>query len=171
MSGNPDVLALLEEMLVSGQTPEEVCHDRLELLPEVQRRWQEFCLIDAEVEALLPEKGTLRDADAIGPVPNTAGLPQVPGYEVEAVLGHGGMGIVYEARHLRLNRPVALKMLLAGGYARPHEIARFQLEAEAVASLRHPNIVQVYDVGDHEGRPYLAMEFVEGGSLAQKLAG
>src|SRR5262249_51880339 len=81
-----------------------------------------------------------------------------------------GMGIVYKARHLRLNRPVALKMLLAGAYAGPHELARFQLEAEAVAGLRHANIVPVYDVADHEGRPYLAMEFVEGGSLAQKLA-
>jgi tRNA A-37 threonylcarbamoyl transferase component Bud32 len=104
-------------------------------------------------------------------MPPPAGLPQVPGYEVEAVLGHGGMGVVYKARHRRLNRTVALKMLLAGAYAAPHELARFQREAEAVAGLRHANIVQVYDVGDNEGRPYFTMEFVEGGSLAQKLAG
>src|SRR5215510_8671101 len=61
--------------------------------------------------------------------------------------------------------------LLAGAYAGPHERARFQREAEAVAGLRHGNIVQVYDVGDHEGRPYFTMEFVEGGSLAQALTG
>jgi serine/threonine-protein kinase len=66
---------------------------------------------------------------------------------------------------------VALKMLLAGAYAAPHDLARFQREAEAVAGLRHPNIVQVHDVGDHEGRPYFTMEFVEGDSLGQKLAG
>jgi serine/threonine-protein kinase len=105
------------------------------------------------------------------PVPPTGGLPQVPGYEVQAVLGRGGMGVVYKARHLRLGRTVALKMLLVGAYAGPHERARFQREAEAVAALRHANIVQVYDVGDHEGRPYFTMEFVEGGNLAQKLAG
>ena len=98
-------------------------------------------------------------------------MPRIPGYEVEAVLGRGGMGIVYKARHLRLNRLVALKMLLAGAYAGPEELERFLREAEAVAGLRHANIVQVYDVGDHDGRPYFTMEFVEGGSLAQKLAG
>src|SRR4029077_1547539 len=81
------------------------------------------------------------------------------------------MGIVYKARHLRLNRLVALKMLITGAYAGPHERARFQREAEAVAGLRHANIVQVYDVGDHEGWPYFTMELLEGGSLAQALAG
>jgi serine/threonine-protein kinase len=111
------------------------------------------------------------DAHPITPVPYSAGLPQVPGYEVEAVLGRGGMGVVYKARHLRLKRTVALKMLLVGAYAGPRERARFQREAEAVAGLRHGNIVQVHDVGDHEGMPYFTMEFVEGGSLAQKLAG
>ena len=84
------------------------------------------------------------------------------------MLGRGGMGVVYRARHLRLNRLVALKMLLAGAYAGPAERERFQREAEAVAGLRHPNIVQVHDVGDADGRPYFTMEFVEGGSLAQQ---
>jgi serine/threonine-protein kinase len=171
MAGNPHVFELLQEMLDSGRTPEEVCHDCPELLSEVQERWQQFRLIDAEIGALLPEQGTPREADTITPGPHTAGLPQVPGYELETLLGRGGMGVVYKARHLRLNRTVALKMLLAGAYAAPHELARFQREAEAVAGLRHANIVQVYDVGDHEGRPYFTMEFVEGGSLAQKLAG
>ncbi len=71
----------------------------------------------------------------------------------------------------RLHRPVAIKMLLAGDFARPDERERFRREAEAAAGLRHPNIVQVYQVGDLEGRPYFTMEFVEGGSLAEKLAG
>jgi len=64
-------------------------------------------------------------------------LPRIPGYEVEALLGRGGMGVVYRARHQRLNRKVALKMLITGAYAGPHERAQFQREAEAVASLRH----------------------------------
>src|SRR6516164_2680652 len=73
--------------------------------------------------------------------------------------------------HLKLNRSVALKMLLAGAYAGRQELARFQREAEAVAGLRHPNIVRVYEVGELEGRPYFTMEYVEGGSLADRLAG
>ena len=79
------------------------------------------------------------------------------------------MGIVFQARHLKLNRLVALKMLLAGAYAGPQELGRFRREAEAVAALRHPNIVQVYDVGELAGQPYFTMEFMEGGSLAQHL--
>jgi serine/threonine-protein kinase len=90
---------------------------------------------------------------------------------VQGVLGRGGMGVVYQARHLRLNRPVALKMLLAGAYAGPHDLARFLREAETVAGLRHANIVQVHEAGDVDGRPYFTMELVEGGSRAQKLAG
>jgi hypothetical protein len=103
--------------------------------------------------------------------PEELPLPQFPGYEVEAVLGRGGMGVVFRARHLRLNRLVALKMALAGSYATPHERERFRREAEAVAALRHPNVVQVYDVGDADGRPYFTMELMEGGSLARKMAG
>jgi serine/threonine-protein kinase len=104
-------------------------------------------------------------------VPSPPDLPKIPGYEVREVLGAGGMGIVYKARHQRLKRDVALKMLLAGPYARPQERERFLREAEAVAALRHANIVQVHDAGDFEGRPYFTMELVEGGSLAQRLAG
>jgi serine/threonine-protein kinase len=81
------------------------------------------------------------------------------------------MGVVFRARHHRLNRTIALKMLLAGAYAGPRERQRFLREAEAVASLRHPNVVQVYDASDHEGQPFFTMELVEGGSLAQKLIG
>jgi serine/threonine-protein kinase len=90
---------------------------------------------------------------------------------VEALLGHGGMGVVYKAWHLRLQRPVALKMLLAGAYAQPTERERFLREAEAVAALHHPNIVPVYDAGEADGRPYFTMELVEGGSLAEQIRG
>src|SRR5262249_31120187 len=95
---------------------------------------------------------------------------RVRGYEGMQVLGLGGMGVVYKAWHRRLQRPVAVKMLLAGPYAQPKELERFLREAETLARLRHANIVQVHEAGDVDGRPYFTMEYVEGGSLAQKLA-
>ncbi len=101
----------------------------------------------------------------------TSASVSVPGYEIEAVLGRGGMGVVYRARHLALKRTVALKMILAGGHAGPGELARFRIEAEAVARLQHPNIVQIHEVGEADGRPYCALEFVEGGNLARRISG
>jgi hypothetical protein len=95
----------------------------------------------------------------------------VPGYEIERELGRGGMGVVYQARQMKLNRLVALKMILAGGHAGAADLARFQTEAEAIARLRHPNIVQVYEVGEHEGKPFFSLEFCGGGSLEKKLGG
>jgi serine/threonine-protein kinase len=98
-------------------------------------------------------------------------LPDLPGYEIERELARGGMGIVYKARQVGLNRVVALKMIKSGSHADPDELARFRLEAEAVARLQHANIVQIYEIGELDGLPYIALEFVSGGSLARKLAG
>jgi tetratricopeptide (TPR) repeat protein len=95
-------------------------------------------------------------------------LPSVPGYSLLRELGRGGMGIVYLARQLRLNRPVALKMPPAG--LSVEEWLRFQTEVEAAARLQHSHIVQVHETGEHQGRPFLVMELLEGGSLAQQLA-
>jgi tetratricopeptide (TPR) repeat protein len=97
--------------------------------------------------------------------------PSVVGYEVLNLLGRGGMGVVYKARQERLNRIVALKMIRAGAYASPELRARFHIEAEALAKLQHPNIVQIYEVGESSGCPYIAMEFVDGGNLGDLLAG
>jgi hypothetical protein len=107
--------------------------------------------------------------------PSTAELsrgswPAVSGYEILGELGRGGMGIVYRARQQSLGRLVALKMLLPGA-AGPEELARFRREAEAIAALRHANFVHIYDVGEQECRPFCVLEFVDGGSLAQRLAG
>jgi serine/threonine-protein kinase len=166
MSDDQRVQQLLDQLLDSDATPEAVCGSCPELLPVVRDRWRQVRRLRAELDALFPSSEGPTTQPAEGPA-----LPQVPGYEVEGVLGRGGMGIVFRAKHLRLNRLVALKMALAGAYAEPREKARFQREAEAVAGLRHPNVVQIYDIGDADGRPYFTMELVEGGSLAQKLAG
>ena len=95
----------------------------------------------------------------------------VTGYDLLGELGRGGMGVVYKARHRKLNRTVALKMILDGLHASGEDMRRFQLEAEAVAKLQHPNIVEIYDVSEHEGRPYIALEFADGGTLDDKIAG
>jgi serine/threonine protein kinase len=94
-------------------------------------------------------------------------LPAVAGYEVLSVLGRGGMGIVYLAKQRGLNRLVALKMLQPKLVLEPLHAARFRTEVEAIARLQHPNIVQVFEVGEHEDRPYCALEYVAGGTLAQ----
>jgi serine/threonine protein kinase len=115
----------------------------------------------AEAVTLPP---TASDAPA-----NLAKSVSLPGYEILGKLGEGGMGVVYKARHLRLNRLVAVKMILAGEHASEEMIARFALEAEAVAQIQHPGIVQIYEIGEHEGHSFLALEHVAGGSLASRL--
>jgi eukaryotic-like serine/threonine-protein kinase len=97
--------------------------------------------------------------------------PQVAGYEILREIGRGGMGVVYQARQKTLNRVVALKMILGGAQIRPQEHARFLAEAEVIASLQHPNIVQIYEIGEAAGRPFFSLEYVEGGTLAQRLRG
>jgi serine/threonine-protein kinase len=180
MTDDPRVQQLLDELLNLHATPEEVCASCPELLPVVRERWRRMRRVRADLDALFPPPDlpitkpgapSPPPSDRTPQPPGGTALPRIPGYEVEGVLGRGGMGVVFRARHLRLNRQVALKMLLGGEYAGRQDLARFQREAEAVAGLRHENIVRVYDVGDHEGRPYFTMEYVEGGSLADKLTG
>jgi WD40 repeat protein/Tfp pilus assembly protein PilF len=101
--------------------------------------------------------------------PDRDALPVLPGYEVLDELGRGGMGIVYKARQSGLNRVVAVKTLPEGASAEVR--ARFRVEAEAVARLQHPNIVAVHEVGGDSRKPFLVMEFIDGGNLTARLAG
>ena len=96
-------------------------------------------------------------------------LPEIAGYEVLELLARGGMGVVYRARHRTLGHEVALKMIVSGEYAGPDERARFLLEAAAVAKMQHPGIVHIHEFGEHAGNPYFSLEFLAGGSLAQRL--
>ena len=96
---------------------------------------------------------------------------QVGDYDILAEAGRGGMGVVYKARHRRLQRLAAVKMVLSGEFASPAQEVRFRLEAELAARVQHPNIVHVYEIGSYEGRPFLALEWIDGGSLANRLDG
>jgi eukaryotic-like serine/threonine-protein kinase len=103
------------------------------------------------------------DRDRVAP------LPVIPGYEILGRIAVGGMGVVYKAMQTGLDRMVALKMVRGGRWGKEEELARFKVEARAVAGLDHPNIVRIYDFDEFEGLPYFTMEYVQGGSLSQKL--
>jgi serine/threonine protein kinase len=102
------------------------------------------------------------------PADDPAAPPTIPGYEIHGVLGRGGMGVVYKARQMRTDRVVALKV---PGHLDLETRVRFTTEAQAAARVSHPHIVQVFEVGEHQGRPFLALEFVDGGTLAERLTG
>jgi serine/threonine-protein kinase len=160
--------------------------DYLEGVPEGEREAlrRELLRVEAELRARCAGADSVRDLEttrsyrpgaAPGPIasgPTSTGsapLPDIPGYAIEGVLGKGGMGVVYKARHLALKRTVALKMILAADHAGEQERLRFKTEAEAMARLQHPHIIQVFEVGEHQGLPFCALEFVDGVSLDKKL--
>jgi WD40 repeat protein len=113
----------------------------------------------------LPWKSGAREGLRLAEMPQ-----EIQGYEILEELGRGGMGVVYKARQRKLNRITALK-IFSGSVATTAERVRFYTEVEAIAQLQHPNIVQVFEVSDHQGRPYYSLEFAQGGSLAQALRG
>jgi serine/threonine protein kinase len=157
-----ELLVEWEERRQAGKptTAEELCPDDPVLCEQLRARIARRKRFAPVIEPT----ATVTVAES---TPSSLGtIPEVAGYEIIEVIGHGGMGIVYKAKHLGLKRTVALKMILGGPSATETERGRFLIEAQAVARLSHPNIVQVYDVGEVGGRPYLAMEYLADGSLS-----
>jgi formylglycine-generating enzyme required for sulfatase activity/tRNA A-37 threonylcarbamoyl transferase component Bud32 len=173
--------ALLERWIEAqeqGQslTIEELCRDCPEMREQVQHHissWQAQLPSETLAAPGPPGDGEVTPFAPTFPTheatPSTP--PDVPGFKMLDELGRGAMGVVYHARQLKLNREVALKMILAGRHAGPEERIRFLAEAEAVAAIQHPGIVQVYECGTHGDLPFFALEFCAGGSLEKKLAG
>ncbi|MCO6458094.1 MAG: serine/threonine protein kinase [Pirellulaceae bacterium] len=145
---------------------EQVCREHPDLADELRQLWGAVMVANlagshASEETLAPN----RDSAVTLPLPCRFG-----DYELRRELGRGGMGIVYEARQISLNRTVAVKMILRGQLASSTDLERFRAEAEAAARLNHPNIVPVYEVGQQDGRAYFCMKYVPGQTLAQRLA-
>jgi WD40 repeat protein/predicted Ser/Thr protein kinase len=191
-----DLISLWQRCQTQGKTiaPSELCRDCPELLPELEKRLAGLQRLNAltptyETTAIAPESGvppSPHEAATLDPEATRAPTspqqptpvletltdgPSLPGYEISGVLGKGGMGVVYKARQRGLGRIVALKMILHAEHAGEQERQRFQAEAEAVARLQHPNIVQIYEVGEQRGLPYFSLEYCAGGSLETKLSG
>ncbi len=121
-------------------------------------------------DTVCPTCGTMPHTERVPPSTSSV-LPALAGYEVLGELGQGGMGVVYKARHRQLKRLVAVKTIKNSAFAGAAERARFRAEAEAVARLQHPHIVQIHEIGEQDGLPFFTLEYMEGGSLARQLGG
>jgi eukaryotic-like serine/threonine-protein kinase len=149
-----------------------------EFEPQLRRQFELHRALASAENGDSVEETTSPDAPGLPPEDQSNCSPRqspaalsVEGYELLGELGRGGMGVVYKARQVRLDRLVALKVILAGGHAGTEHLARFRKEGELLARIQHPNIIQIYEVGEQDGRPFFAMEYVDGESLAQRFSG
>jgi eukaryotic-like serine/threonine-protein kinase len=162
-----DAVVAYLESVEAGQAPDRAAYPQLaeffadeDAVRHLMSPWRELAQGNAAQTVGMPSGGA-----------EAARLSSFGAYEVIEELGRGAMGVVYKARHTTLNRLVAMKMILVGDRASVEQKTRFLAEARAVAHFQHPNIVQVHDFGEHDQRPYMALEFMEGGSLASRLKG
>jgi Protein kinase domain/Cache domain len=163
-----DLVVAWEERRDAGQSIDlaELCRDCPELVPALRERLQALGALDA---ALADEKTLISDEPGCETAIPDEVLPELPGYDVLRELGRGGMGVVYQARQAGLERLVALKVLLGGRHASASSRARFKAEVESIARLQHPNLIQVFDVGEHAGHTFFSMEYVGGGNLEERI--
>lgn len=175
-AGNPP---RIEDLLL--EVPDAERADLLAMLIRLEREFRSLGADIEEYQRRFPDYKHILDTlfrDPSGETPFTGKIdiqppimtPNIPGYDVDGLLGTGGMGLVFKGRHKGLDLPVAVKMIRSGAWSRPEDLVRFQLEARAVAGLNHSNVVRVYDYGQHDGLPYLVMELIEGGPLSKRLA-
>lgn len=166
----PEQLVLLAELLHI----EIECRHGLGETPALEDYTERFPGRESLIRTILIQANQASQSDNL-PRPafdsNPPGPIQPPGYELLGEIGRGGMGVVFRARHLPLNREVALKFILAGSSATLRHLERFRREAEVIARLRHPNIIQIYDIGEVNRHWFLALEYADAGSLRERLKG
>ncbi|MGE3805132.1 MAG: protein kinase [Gemmataceae bacterium] len=153
----------------AGEHPEvdEYARRFPDLADELRQQFAVRAALREQSSAEGPTEAPSRAVTGEGPIARV----RIDGYEILKEIGRGGMGVVYKARQLKLNRMVAIKMVLAGVHAGAEGLARFKTEAEAAAQLQHPNIVQIYEISEQDGHPFFTLEFVEGQTLEEKYGG
>ena len=148
-------------------TPEELCRDHPELLEEVKgqlAKLEQFPTVREETKSFDPNS-TIADRPPATTTTSSPSYPSIPNFSIERELGQGGMGVVYLARQVRLNRLVAIKMIRKADHLSEESMKRFRAEAETLARFQNPHVVHIYEVNEHNGQLFIVMEYIAGKTL------